>query len=1327
MVGLSFRMFKGDITIIRIRGILFGEMVQQEMGAHKIELGMPMQDKMLLIQAQKNSVVLDEEELLFLAGEQANTFDADMDNQPVQDLALNEDNIFQADECDAFDSDVDDEPTAQSIFMANLSLTGSANPQAGPSNASILSEANVIDSTSVDMGNSNVIPYEQYLLVNNISVVPSCASSTLNDVCVSSDNDAFVPHDLIATQLKIYKEQVAIYEQRAKFELTGREQRMDDQMRMLIQNRNKTKENLKKELHSVKLQLNSTMKNNKIIEETVTTLHAKKDQPVLYDGEKLLKTHHVLVIVPSSEEYLELAETTRNKLHAKMNDSACVEKRVNITPPNYSKENFMATFTPQTQLTHEQVFWSIDLEKQKAEELKANAPPLSVLPHATVAMKAIFENLEAEVEQNEIDLMSGEIEQKNLIITNENIIAECLSKDVFYTATDSVLNVSRFFDMHDAFTIAQQLEHFNLQLKYQNLKERFGNKKPVTSSDAPSFDSLFVIGKLNEQIQSRGNTIRELKEKISRLTKKNSDADPIFDLKALFSQNKDLTAKLNALHDLNERYRAENAKVKQHYKELYDSIKITRAKTTDQNNSLLSEIENLKAQLKDNSKCVTIPDSKPKVLAPGRYPIDVEPIPPRHKNNREVHLHYIKHLKENVETLRKIVEDAKVERPLDTSLASACRHTKHSQELLEYVIGTYPKDFSPSNKQNASTTSLRKKRVTFVEPCETSTHNTPTQVEHQKINSTNAPGILSTGVKGASAASRSKPRSNTKKDRTLPAKSALKQVEAHSRMNKSNEKQKNHVDSSISYKRTVINSNSNTSCKTCNKCLIYVNHDQCVVRSEMFVKQSPATKVWRVKQVKQVWKATGKLFTTIGHQWRPTGRLLPLGDQWPLTRNTPLKVLPTKQWKPTGRLLPLGRQCPLVRSTALKSDCMPADPQETIAPVAYNLAYTNQPDPNCNWGSNVSKSPFSPLFKCRVYYVEGIGHNLFSVGQFCDSDLEVAFKKHTCFVRDLDGVDLIKGSRSTNLYTIYVEDMIRSSPICLLSRASKNKSWLWHRRLNHLNFGTLNDLARKDLVRGLPRLKFENDQLCFACQLRKSRKATHKPKTINTIMEVLHTLHMDLCGPLRVQSINEKKYILVIVDDYSRFTWVKFLRTKDETPAFVINLLKQLQVGLNKTVRFVRTDNGTEFINKALTDYYESVGITHEKTISRTPQQNGVVERRNRTLVEAAQTMLIFSKAPSFLWAEAVATASKADIGFFVGYTPNRKGYKIYNKRTRQIMETIHVTFDELTEQTAPVHSSPGPAPNLLTPGPISSGLVPNPPPAAPYVPPTNKELEILF
>nr|GEV46865.1 integrase, catalytic region, zinc finger, CCHC-type, peptidase aspartic, catalytic [Tanacetum cinerariifolium] len=196
----------------------------------------------------------------------------------------------------------------------------------------------------------------------------------------------------------------------------------------------------------------------------------------------------------------------------------------------------------------------------------------------------------------------------------------------------------------------------------------------------------------------------------------------------------------------------------------------------------------------------------------------------------------------------------------------------------------------------------------------------------------------------------------------------------------------------------------------------------------------------------------------------------------------------------------------------------------------------------------------------RVYYVEGLGHNLFSIGQFCDFDLDVTFRKHSCYVRDTNGVDLIKGSRGTNLYTISVEDMMKSSPICVLSKASKNKSWLWHWPLNHLNFGIINDLARKYLVRGLPRLKFVKDHLCSACQLGKSKKHTHKPKAENTILEVLNTLHMDLCCPLRVQTINGKKYILVIVDDYSRFTWVKFLRSKDETSEVVIKFITQIQV-----------------------------------------------------------------------------------------------------------------------------------------------------------------------
>nr|GFB86605.1 integrase, catalytic region, zinc finger, CCHC-type, peptidase aspartic, catalytic [Tanacetum cinerariifolium] len=196
----------------------------------------------------------------------------------------------------------------------------------------------------------------------------------------------------------------------------------------------------------------------------------------------------------------------------------------------------------------------------------------------------------------------------------------------------------------------------------------------------------------------------------------------------------------------------------------------------------------------------------------------------------------------------------------------------------------------------------------------------------------------------------------------------------------------------------------------------------------------------------------------------------------------------------------------------------------------------------------------------RVYYVEGLGHNLFSVGQFCDSDLEVAFRQRTCFIRNLDGVDMLTGSQGNNLYTLSIQDMMASSPICLLSkasktkswlwhrrlshlnfgainhlarqglvRASKTKSWLWHRRLSHLNFGAINHLARQGLVRGIPKLKFEKDHLCSACTMGKSKKKSHKPKSEDTNHEKLYLLHMDLCGPMRVESVNEKKYILVIV------------------------------------------------------------------------------------------------------------------------------------------------------------------------------------------------------
>nr|GEY13413.1 retrovirus-related Pol polyprotein from transposon TNT 1-94 [Tanacetum cinerariifolium] len=169
----------------------------------------------------------------------------------------------------------------------------------------------------------------------------------------------------------------------------------------------------------------------------------------------------------------------------------------------------------------------------------------------------------------------------------------------------------------------------------------------------------------------------------------------------------------------------------------------------------------------------------------------------------------------------------------------------------------------------------------------------------------------------------------------------------------------------------------------------------------------------------------------------------------------------------------------------------------------------------------------------RVYYVKGLGRNLFFIGQLCDSNLKVAFRQHTYFIRNLEGVDLLTGSRGNNLYILSLGDMMASSPICLLSKASKTKSWLWHRRLSHLNFGAINHLARHGLVRGLPKLQFKKDHMCSACAMGKSKKKPHKPKSKDTNQEKPYLLHMDICGPMHVASVNGKKYILIIVDDYS--------------------------------------------------------------------------------------------------------------------------------------------------------------------------------------------------
>nr|GEU91152.1 retrovirus-related Pol polyprotein from transposon TNT 1-94 [Tanacetum cinerariifolium] len=308
----------------------------------------------------------------------------------------------------------------------------------------------------------------------------------------------------------------------------------------------------------------------------------------------------------------------------------------------------------------------------------------------------------------------------------------------------------------------------------------------------------------------------------------------------------------------------------------------------------------------------------------------------------------------------------------------------------------------------------------------------------------------------------------------------------------------------------------------------------------------------------------------------------------------------------------------------------------------------------------------------RVYFVEGLGHNLFSIGQFCDSDLEVAFRRNACFVRKLEGVDLLSGNRTINLYTINLYDMASASLICLMARASSTKSWLWHQRLSHLNFDTINDLAKHDLISCLPKSKYHKEHLCSLCEQGKSKRASHPPKPVPNSMQRLHLLHMDFCGPMRIASINEKRYVLVIVDDYSRYTWVQFLRSKDEAPEVIKTFLKRISILFQSPVIIIRTDNGTEFKNQVLKEYFDSVGISHQVSSIRTPQQNRVVEWHNWTLVEAARTMLIFSHAPLFLWAEAIATACFTQNRSIIHRRFNKTPYELIKDRKPDI-SFLHV------------------------------------------------------
>ncbi|GJV81255.1 putative ribonuclease H-like domain-containing protein [Tanacetum coccineum] len=324
---------------------------------------------------------------------------------------------------------------------------------------------------------------------------------------------------------------------------------------------------------------------------------------------------------------------------------------------------------------------------------------------------------------------------------------------------------------------------------------------------------------------------------------------------------------------------------------------------------------------------------------------------------------------------------------------------------------------------------------------------------------------------------------------------------------------------------------------------------------------------------------------------------------------------------------------------------------------------------------------------------------------------------------------VLRAPRQNGVYSLDLKNIVPSGGItCLYANATTDESKLWHRRLGHVNFKNINKLVKGHLVRGLPSKVFVNDHTCVACKKGKQHKASCKAKLERTIRKPLELLHMDLFGPVSVESINKKKYCLVVTDDFSRFSWVFFLATKDETNEILYKFITGLENQLNHKVKIIRSDHGTEFKNHAMNEFCAKKGIKREFSVARTPQQNGVAERKNRTLIEAARTMLADSLLPIPFWAEAVNTAcyvlnrvlvtkpqnktpyelligkppsisfmrpfgcpltilntldplgkfdGKSDEGYLLGYSTTSKAFRVYNKRTKRVEENMHIDFLE--------------------------------------------------
>nr|GEX71145.1 ribonuclease H-like domain-containing protein [Tanacetum cinerariifolium] len=416
-------------------------------------------------------------------------------------------------------------------------------------------------------------------------------------------------------------------------------------------------------------------------------------------------------------------------------------------------------------------------------------------------------------------------------------------------------------------------------------------------------------------------------------------------------------------------------------------------------------------------------------------------------------------------------------------------------------------------------------------------------------------------------------------------------------------------------------SNVNFVCATCGKCVLNDKHDMCVLK---FVAK-PLRKTVASESNKKPRNSTRKLYERISKacSWWYL-KFIPSGYKWKPKSGkenvNPNVSMPLVKASRTANVLePMTSRRSTVSNTPLSSNSFVA---RRDCPIHRMVKFRNdQIALIFGYGDLVQ----GVVTIKRVYYVEGLNHNLFSIGQFCDADLEVAFRKSTCYIRDLKGNDLLTGSRRTDLYSISLQDTTSPNLICLMAKATSSKAWLWHRRLSHMNFDTINLLSKNDIVVGLPKLKFIKDYLCSSCELMKAKR-----------------------------------------------------KSRDETPKVLINFLRLIQRVLHAQVRIVRTDKGMEFLNQTLHAYFAAEGILHQTSVARTPVKTALSKDETVHLLRDGENVDKMKE--------------KGNACIFLGYSTQLRAYRVFNKRTRVIVETIHVNFDELPQMASDhVSSDPGP------------------------------------